>query len=211
MRLLKVQGKGRVSVEPDLVTLSFEVETKTSDYVECLQNLNARAEDLRASMTAAGLDRTDLKTSDFSVRVETQYKDGLHVFVGYRASHNMKIELPVNKELLNRTLRHIAQGHSGAEINLAFSVKDKESLRQLVLEEAVRTAKRNAAVLASAAGISLGKLQQIDHGWAEVRIYDSEVVKAYETVRGGPPCEVDIEPEDVDAEDSVTLVYEISD
>jgi uncharacterized protein YggE len=69
MRVLKVQGKGRVSVEPDLVTLSFKVETKARDYAECLRNLNARAEDLRASMTAAGLNRAELKTSAFSVRV----------------------------------------------------------------------------------------------------------------------------------------------
>jgi len=89
----------------------------------------------------------------------------------------MKIELPVSKELLNRTLRHIAHDHSGAQINLTFSVKDKESLRQRVLEEAVRTAKSHAGILASAAGIRLGKLQQIDYGWAEVRIYDNEVGK----------------------------------
>ncbi|MCX6875326.1 MAG: SIMPL domain-containing protein [Verrucomicrobia bacterium] len=211
MRLLKVQGKGRVSVEPDLVTLSFEVETKAGDYAECLQNLNARAEDLRASMTAAGLDRADLKTSDFSVRVDTQYKDGRHMFVGYRASHNMRIELPVDKELLNRTLRHIARGHSGAEISLVFSVKDSDALRQRVLMEAVRIAKSNAEVLASAAGMSLGKLQQIDYGWVEVRIHNREAGM----VCNGPglvaDCDVDIEPEDVTAEDNVTLVYEISD
>jgi uncharacterized protein YggE len=162
MRLLKVQGKGRVNVEPDLVVLSFGVETKARDYAECLQDLNARAEDLRSSMTVGGLDRAKLKTSAFNVRVETQYTGGRHVFAGYCASHNMTIELPVDKELLNRTLRHIAHGHSGAEITLAFSVKDKDALRKRVLMEAVRTAKVNAEILASAAGMCLGKLQQID-------------------------------------------------
>jgi hypothetical protein len=124
----------------------------------------------------------------------------------------MKIELPVDKELLNRALRHITQGHSGAEIKLAFSVKDKDGLRKRVLMEAVRTAKGNAETLASAAGMSLGKLQQIDYGWAEVRIYDREAsMVCQQPVAQMPEYEADIEPEDVAAEDNVTLVYEISD
>lgn len=211
MRILKVQGKGHVSVEPDLVTLSFEVDTTAKDYAECLRKLNEQTEDLRASMTAAGLGRAELKTSAFSVRVDTKYKDGQHLFVGYCASHNMKIELPADKELLNKALRSVAKGHSGAEIRLTFSVKDKDGLRKRVLAEAVRVAKENAVALTAAAGVTLGKLQQIDYGWAEVRIYDREANLACESA---PPmssnCDTDIEPEDVAAEDSVTLVYEMA-
>jgi uncharacterized protein YggE len=64
MRLLKVQGKGHVSIEPDMVTVSFDVETKVKDYEECLRTLNMRAEDLRQSMITSGLE-TRLKTSSF--------------------------------------------------------------------------------------------------------------------------------------------------
>lgn len=214
MRVLKVQGKGRVNVEPDLISLSFEVETKAKDYAECLRGLNTRTEDLRASMTATGLDRTELKTTAFAVRVETQYKSGRHIFVGYLTFHNLHIELPVDKKLLNRVLQHVAQGHSGAEIRLTFSIKDKDGLRKRVLAEAVRTAKENAEALAAAAGIILGKLQQIDYGWAEVRIYDREasmLCEAPSPASAPPAYQADIEPENVVAEDKVTLVYEMAD
>lgn len=118
----------------------------------------------------------------------------------------------MDKKLLNRVLRHVAQGHSGAEIRLTFSVKDKDGLRKRVLAEAVRTAKENAEALAAAAGMTLGKLQQIDYGWAEVRIYDREASMLCEGPSPAPPAyEADIEPEDVVAEDKVTLVYEMAD
>ncbi len=104
MRSLKVQGKGHVSVEPDMVTLSFNVEVMEIDYEDCLRNLNKRAEDLRESMTSSGLDTARLKTSNFNVRVETKYKDDDYIFVGYSASHRMQIELPVDKALLNKVL-----------------------------------------------------------------------------------------------------------
>jgi uncharacterized protein YggE len=208
MGLLKVQGKGHVATEPDMVTLSFDVEVDVYDYGECLSTLNARAEDLRQSMSAAGLERAQLKTSAFNVRVNTQYKDGQHFFAGYSASHRMHIELPMDKELLNQVLRQIASGHSGAEVSLSFSVRDKDALRRKVLTQAVQTAKENAETLASAAGVKLGKLVQVDYGWAEVQIYHRELSMA---CAGPPPSgfDADIEPEDVRAEDNVTLVYEI--
>ncbi len=210
MGLLKVQGKGHVNIEPDLVTLSFDVEARAKDYEESLRNLNSRADDLRGSITTAGLDRTTLKTSAFSVRVETQYKAGKHIFQGYAASHRMKIELPVDKTLLATVLRLVAQGHSGAEISLTFSVKDKDALRKRVLTQAVQAAKENAETLAKAAGVKLGKLIQMDYGWAEVRIYEREASMLCEMSAEPPQSQADIEPEDVTAEDNVTLVYEIA-
>ena len=66
----------------------------------------------------------------------------------------------------------MAQGEEGAKISLAFSVRDKDALRKEVLTRAVEVAKENAATLASAAGVTLGKLMQMDYGWSEVRISD---------------------------------------
>jgi hypothetical protein len=83
MRLLKVQGKGWVATEPDLVMLSFGVESKAQEYAECIRTLKVRTDSLRASMKAAKIDRAGLKTSSFSVRAEYQYKDGQRLFDGY--------------------------------------------------------------------------------------------------------------------------------
>ena len=208
MRLLKVQGKGYVTAAPDIVTISFDVEVNVRDYEECLRTLNARADDLRQSMAVAGLAGTKLKTSAFNVQVETQYKGGKHIFAGYSASHRMQIELPVDKDMLNKVLRHVARGHSGAEIKLAFSVRDKDALRKKVLTQAVETAKVNAETLAVAAGVKLGKLVHMDYGWAEVQIYGRDASLVCEAA-AMPDFDADIEPEDVRAEDSVTLVYEM--
>ena len=121
----------------------------------------------------------------------------------------MQIELPSDKGLLNKVLMQVAKGHSGAEISLSFSVKDKDGLRQRVITQAVQTAKENAETLASAAGVTLGKLQEINYGCVEVRIYEQELrmpcPSAVEDM-----AEPDIEPADINAEDSVTLVYEIT-
>jgi uncharacterized protein YggE len=110
----------------------------------------------------------------------------------------------------SRNTHLVAQGHSGAEISLTFSVKDKDALRKRVLTQAVQAAKENAETLAKAAGVKLGKLIQMDYGWAEVRIYEREASMLCEMSAEPPQSQADIEPEDVTAEDNVTLVYEIA-
>jgi uncharacterized protein YggE len=210
MRVLKVQGKGRVSVEPDLTTLSFYVAVQARDYAECLRNLNASVEDLRAGMAESGLERAQLKTSAYNVHVETKRKGGQNIFVGYVASHTMQIELPMDKELLNKVFRHIAQGHSGAQIRLSFSVRDKDALRRKALAKAVEEARENARTLAEAAGVTLGELRRIDYGWTEVQVRSRLANVMAGSLAEAHEPEVDIEPEDVCAEDSVTLVFEIA-
>jgi uncharacterized protein YggE len=210
MRMLKVQGRGQVNVEPDMVTLSFNVENTTSDYAECLQGLNKQTEDLRRNMSASGLLNAKLKTSYYNISIETRYDDKRHpIFNGYSASHRMQIELPSDKELLNKVLREVAKGHSGAEISLSFSVKDKDALRQRVITQAVQMAKENAETLAAAAGVTLGKLQEINYGCVEVRVYEQESRMTCPSAMENM-AEPDIDPADVNAEDSVTLVYEIT-
>lgn len=209
MKILKVQGQGNVTTEPDMVTLSFNVEAESMEYATCVNNLNQQTEDLRNNITTSGLKKKDLKTTSFNIRTKRRYVDEEYVFAGYAASHSLHIQLPMEKDLLNMVLCHIAEGHSGAEVSLNFSVKDQDSLRRKVLAHAVQDAKLNAEALASAAGVTLGGLRQIDYGWTEVRVHDMEVSFLCESAPRSPMYHADIEAADVQAQDSVTLVYEI--
>jgi len=101
---------------------------------------------------------------------QRRYVKDRYVFEGYAASHSLQIELPVDKEMLNRVLGVISQGRSGAEIQIHFAVKDTEDLRQRALAEAVRVARLSADTLAQAAGVKLGRLQSMAHGRDEIRV-----------------------------------------
>jgi uncharacterized protein YggE len=209
MRIIKVQGKGKVAVQPDTVVITFDVEEKNREYKDCINNLNQRTTALRSDIEAVGRGGSELKTSNFSLRVSTKYKGGRHVFDGYQGSHTLHIEFPADKDILNQVLKQIARGHSGVEIRLTFTIRDKDAVKQAALIEAVKTAQKNAQILAEAASLKLGQIQQVDYGWTEIRVYD----RAMDMVCEQPPAymdyEPDIEPEEVAAEDNVTLVYEI--
>lgn len=207
MKHLTVQGKGSVSAEPDIVLISFTVSGTAMDYEAALKNLNNRVNNLRENLSASGLDKEDLKTTDFNVSVETEYKNDRRIFAGYRATHRLTIELPLEKELLNSVLANIGEGYSGAQISLQFSVKDRESLKEQVLIQAVKNARKNAEILASAAGVKLGEIREINYHWSEVHFYHRRAEMVCESAA---EYNVDIEPEEISATDNVTIIYEIS-
>ncbi|NCD35028.1 MAG: DUF541 domain-containing protein [Spartobacteria bacterium] len=209
MKLLKVQGKGSASVAPDRVVLSFDIRAKKRDYGACVENLNHRTAILRKNVAAVIGDEETLKTTDFQVGTDTKYDGGHYIFIGYKAAHSLMVEVPMDTDLLNRVLHAIAKGESGAEIDLTFTVSDQDGLKKRVLENAVHKAKTNAQILADAAGVKLGALQQIDYGWSEVHIMEESANMICEMPDMDMYSKPDITPDDVSAKDSVTLVYAI--
>ena len=60
-------------------------------------------------------------------------------------------------------------------------------------------------------GVSLGEVQSIDYSWGEIDIRTSpvdkfEIRKSYALE---PSYDIDIEPDDIDLADTVTMVWEI--
>src|SRR5215211_2693009 len=103
-RTLKIRGRGVSSADPDLTILSFGAVGRTPSYSASVEELNERVESLRVDLEAAGVERTQLKTTSFDVRTDRRYdrdKDE-YVFLCYEASHRLRLELSFDKELLNR-------------------------------------------------------------------------------------------------------------
>lgn len=94
-----------------------------------------------------------------------------------------------------------------ANFSIQFEVRDQAGFREALLADAMRSARRNAEAIVSAAGCRLGKVQNIEYGWSEIRLCSMR-----HSVDFGEPCAMaspDIEPEDVDAQDSVTVVWQL--
>ncbi|MCP4177930.1 MAG: SIMPL domain-containing protein [bacterium] len=204
MKTLTVQGKGHVKLEPDLCIIKFIVSEHQWEYDECMLLLNEKVALLRK--TLAGIDKKiKLKTTDFRIDVDTKYVKNESVFNGYDGVHKLKIELPVDKILINKVLKEVTPIKSKPKIDISFSVSDTEKLHDLVLEKAVRVAVRNAEIIAKTAQIRLGSIVDISYGWNELRIESMSYEIREECLSYGP----DIEPDDIKVDETVTLKYEI--
>ncbi len=130
------------------------------------------------------------------------------MFLGWVTRHRMRIELPIDRELLNKAFAAIASDEVQSSINIGFEVSDLDALRTKILEEATRVACRNAEAMATAAGCKLGRALKIEYGWSELRVsplrYERNLMMSLEA-----DATPDIEPDDIDASDSVTILFEL--
>ena len=170
-------------------------------------------EALRADLEDAGVERSRLKTTGFDVNDDRRYDRDRqeHVFVGYEASHGLRLELPLKKELLNNVLGTVASSASETSVDVSFDVSDRKDLRRRAMRAAVEDAQESARVLAEASGATLGEMVRLDYSFVEVRT--RRLSYAYR-LRGrlmedSAPAP-DVEPEALDAEEGVTVVWGIS-
>lgn len=215
-RTLRVRATGTAFCPPDLAVIELQVSAEDLDYAAASAQMNRQVEALRAALAAAGVDAFDLKTRALQVnprweqdRVEQQTDHGKVSrwqprFLGYCAEQLLCIEVPLAGDRLARALQAVVKA-GRSRFRLAFTLEDPGQLRQQVLDDAVRQARRAAETLSTAAGAALGPLCSIEHGWGEASpAYGREAMVCCEDT--GFPA---INPEDVQAEDAVTCVWEL--
>ena len=219
MRTIRVTGKGQIKVKHDMTRITLTLTGLHKEYDETLRRSAEDTEALRAALVPLGFEPSDLKTLRFDVdaeyescREENEYKQR---FAGYRFRHRMKVEFDSDNRRLGRVLCVLANSPVRPEFRISYTVRDPESAKNTLLGKAVADAAEKAAVLTRAAGTACKEIQSIDYSWGEIR-FESEPVRfdAAEKVcmsdmAAADSFDVDIEPDDIEVTDTVTVMWEI--
>ena len=95
-------------------------------------------------------------------------------------------------------------------------MSDPEAAKNELLGKAVKDAKEKAAVITAAASVTLKDIQSIDYSSGEIEFEVSPMNRLMKVCAPVPDaCEdacydMDIEPDDIDVADTVTVVWEIT-
>ncbi|MCX2739838.1 SIMPL domain-containing protein [Pontibacter anaerobius] len=212
-RKLQITGKGKLAVSPDIIILSFEASAHEWEYEKTVDALNRKVEELRRIAAEVGVERKNLKTKDFSIRKETtrNKKTDKYEFNGFRASHSLELELPLDKNIINQLLARIAKGMDHLDFSIAFGVKDAAKQQQQLILQAIAKAKENATLIAGATGVELLDILDIDYSYRELTIrshrhdyqlYEADMMTTYDATP-------DFEPDDIDVTETVTITWRI--
>jgi uncharacterized protein len=213
-RKLQITGKGKLKVVPDIIILSFDVEAHEWEYEKTVNALNAKVEQLRTIIETVGLNREILKTKDFRIRKDTSWnkKTEKSEFNGFIASHNLELELALNKGIINNLLGLIAKSMENLDFKIAFGVKDASPAQQQLILQAIAQAKDNANLIASATGIQLKEILNIDYSFRELIIrsqhHDYPVYEANMLMETSEPT-MNFEPDDIEVTETITIIWRI--
>ena len=219
MRTIRITGKGQIKVKPDMTRITMTLTGLYEEYGESLRRSSEDTEALKDVLSGFGFERSDLKTLNFSVDTEYEsYRDKnddyQRRFAGYRFNHILKVEFESDNDRLGKILYALANCSVSPEFRISYTVKDPEAAKNLLLGKAVADAKEKAAVLTQAGGVTLKEIQSIDYSWGEIDfeyrpMRDILMPDCYE-VPTGNSYDLDIEPDDVEVSDAVTVVWEIA-
>lgn len=212
-RTIRVKGKGKISMKPDTIRITIKAEGLCWNYDETIEQSTQDMRILRDALKNAGLDPKNLKTTYFSI--DSKYEsyhdknnDYKEKFVGYEYEHRTYIEFENDNKILGKVLYELAHCDVKVKFDINYTVKDKEKVKNDLLEKAVEDSTTKANVLAKASGVKLKEILNIDYSWGEIDIYSSPM-DDWMVCEAASTYDIDIEADDIDVQDTVTITWTI--
>jgi uncharacterized protein len=161
---ISVSGTGRSSVTPDRFSVTVGVQTVAPTVDDAVSQNNKRVAAVIAALKAAGAQEKDIQTSNFNIWPQQDHQDGREPRItGYQVMNNVIVRSTKIADAGRLLGIAIAAGvNSSSGIN--FEVSDPARGRDQGLRSAFDDAKAKAALLAQAAGRTLGRVLMISEG-----------------------------------------------
>lgn len=217
MRTIRVTGKGQVSVKPDTIKLRITTEGTYYEYEDTIRISADQTRILRETLAGAGLDPADLKTTSFDINTAYEsYRDDnddyKRRFIGYKFSHRTYIKFENDNKILGRVLYAISKCPIDINFDIDYTVSNPEDAKNEMLKNAITDAKSKAKILAEAAEVELGQIEDISYSWSELHFTSSPIdnfVMEPKMMAAPNAYDIEIEADDIDLSDTVTVVWEI--
>lgn len=184
---ITITGEGRVSAQPDIAMVSLGVATRAPTAAEALRTNSDALGRVLAKLQDAGIADRDLQTSGLSLGPQMDYSRSGEPprIVGYEAGNMLAVRVR-DLTALGGILDAVVTDGANTLNGLSFDLADPGPARDAARVQAVEDARRKAALVATAAGVGLGRIIEITEqdNWSPPRpmMRDGMVAAAMEAV-----------------------------
>ncbi|MCW5717151.1 MAG: SIMPL domain-containing protein [Bauldia sp.] len=156
---LTAEGTGTVHAAPDMVIIDIGVATRGATPAEALAGNNTDMQRVIQAVIAAGVDERDIATSNFSI--SPVYDDQQPIrgnagpaIVGYEVSNQVTVRINGVANSGGILDQVVAAGANRIN-SIRFDIAEPQPLRDEALAAAIAEARRQAELMADAAGVTL--------------------------------------------------------
>lgn len=209
---LTVEGIASIDVMPDLISVYFNIETTGETSAEAKDANSEIFNKLVNGLTTSGFERDEIVSESYSIYPDYDWKNGERIEKGYRAVHNVKVEL--NAEDLEKLTNVIDAGvNAGAGIsyiNFELTQESQSTYKAQALELAAKDAQLKAESVASGFDKDVGKLISVsinEFGYYPWNVYTASSVSIAEDAALAKESVSNIQPGEktIDARVSATF------
>ncbi len=157
------QGEATVKRRPDQAWLTVKTETRDAK-ADNVRRISAESmSGVQAVLRATGLPADAIRTSEYWLTPDLEWKNGRSSVKGYIVRNQIEIRVDDLDRLANVIdAVSTAQNTTLAISDLRFTLKNQQAPEAEALRLAVQAALSRAQAIASGAGLSLGKIVRIE-------------------------------------------------
>ncbi len=157
-----VSASGKVSVKPDMAEFGVVAQSNAKSAERAAAETAEKYRRVQAELRTASVSLEDAPTASYTVSPNWEWNQSLgkSILVGYTARHVIMVKVR-NLGIIGRAIDAAVQAGADEVQNITFSSSSYEKLRQQALAVAVGNARKDAAVMADAAGGHLGQLIEV--------------------------------------------------
>lgn len=207
---LYLTGKATREAPPDFASVTIGVGNKAATTAAAMDATSAAAARIVTSARQARIEPRDIQTSYVSLQpafrsVREAGGSSEQRPDGYTATNSVTVRL---RDLgrLGEFLRVVVDGGANRIDGISFELADPAKLEREAVADAVRDARRQAETIAEAAGVRLGRIEEIRYGARSVPDVRQRAYRA--APAPAPPVPVEAGTLDVSAEIEVVFALD---
>jgi hypothetical protein len=161
---ITMEGRGTVSVAPDMAVITTNVVTTAETAAEALAENSASITKVIDAIKGAGIEAKDIQTRGFGIypRYE-RITDGSNRqpnIIGYEIRNGVEVNVR-DLAKLGGLLTLVVESGANSVDGIRFEVSDPQEKLDEARKKAVEAARHKAEIFASAAGVELGSIMTI--------------------------------------------------
>lgn len=157
-----VTGSGLVYAKADIanINIGFKTEVKKEAAQASLESAD-KMKTIIASLNDLGVAEKDIKTSEYSLRPVYKWTENNgQVLLGYEVYQSVQVKVR-DLEKIGAVISESAEKGANQVGNVSFSIDDEYQLKNEARELAIKKAQEKAQLMASQAGMKLGKVKGV--------------------------------------------------
>ncbi len=208
VKTISVSGSGSVQVNPDQLSLTFQVKTREWNVNDAVTKNAQISEKVIETVKETGIDSKDIATYDYRITQETDVVNGREYPGRYTVLNSIRI-LVRNTEnagaVIDGAVRSGANGLTGFE----YLVGDTSAALRQARTLAVQNAQDAAALLAGASGTKVADVLEISEGNSYTSRNSNNMLMKAQTVFADSSAITPIETGTVTVTASVNITYSL--
>lgn len=202
-----VTGEGKAVVKPDQAEMTLGVRKESSKVETATEEVDRVMKNLSQELKKLGIEEKDIQTTDYSVYA--QYASDGRTAQTYAVNSNVRVvvrDLAKAGQVVDLVGSLGLEQASGLTFTLSETLRDEATTK--AREEAIEKAQKKAKELAGLAGMTLGRIVNVQEGFGAIPV---PYAMKLESARGGAndmSSPAQVEPGSSTVLVTVTLSYE---